>query len=103
MRLLPMILVAATIGLAGPVAAQGEPPARTITVTGEGQAVAAPDMATITIGVTERNAGAELAADAVNARIGEVIELLGTLGILVAVEPVAQVGAVQVAEVGSVP
>ena len=43
MRLLPMILVAATIGLAGPVAAQGEPPARTITVTGEGQAVAAPD------------------------------------------------------------
>lgn len=81
MRLLPMILVAATIGLAGPVAAQGEPPARTITVTGEGQAVAAPDMATITIGVTERNAGAELAADAVNTRIGEVIELLGTLGI----------------------
>ncbi len=81
MRFLPMILVAATVGLAGPAMAQEGAGPRTITVTGAGEAVAVPDMATITIGVTERNVGAEAAADAVATQIGEVMELLDSLGI----------------------
>ena len=49
-------LAVVLIALAGPVAAQDTPP--TITVTGEGRVEAAPDMATIRLGVTSEGRAA---------------------------------------------
>jgi len=56
-------------------------PHRMITVTGEGEVEAAPDMATLTLGVTEEDAEAVVAMDAVTAAMGAVLERLAAEGI----------------------
>ncbi|MBS0125176.1 SIMPL domain-containing protein [Thetidibacter halocola] len=52
-----------------------------ITVTGEGQAFAAPDMATITLGVTERADNARDAMDATSAGVAAILGRLTAMGV----------------------
>lgn len=72
-------LAVVLIALAGPVAAQDTPP--TITVTGEGQVEAAPDMATIRLGVTSEGRAAREAIDANSRAMAAVLERIGAAGI----------------------
>lgn len=81
------LLAIATPGLTAPVWAQ-EAPAKTtaqtnaqIAVTGEGVVMAAPDMATISLGVTQTAATAKAAMDQTNAELGKVLANLKAAGI----------------------
>lgn len=65
--------------LVTPAAAQDQ--ARRITVSGEGSVEAAPDMATITLGVTNEAPEAKAAMAATSAAVGQVLERLTSLGI----------------------
>lgn len=68
--------------LAPPVAAQGQPePGPSITVTGEGAAAVAPDMATIRLGVTTEAKSAAAALSANSAAMAEVLGFLAAEGI----------------------
>jgi hypothetical protein len=54
---------------------------RQITVTGEGQVEAAPDMATITLGVTHQDEEAKAAMDATSDAVARVLQRLTELGV----------------------
>ena len=76
------ILAAVTVILAllaGAVCA--EEPARRITVTGTGEVEAVPDMATITLGVTQEATEAQAAMRATSEAVTGVLARLGALGI----------------------
>ncbi|HBU16216.1 MAG TPA: SIMPL domain-containing protein, partial [Gemmobacter sp.] len=80
MRILSTLALAAAFGaaaLVAPVAAL----AGQITVTGEGRIQAAPDMATITLGVTTQGATAAEAMAANSAELAKVMDRLKTSGI----------------------
>lgn len=79
---LSRILSAAAVicALAGG-AAWAEDTARRITVSGEGQVEAAPDMATITLGVTNEAREAKAAMEATSDAVARVLERLSSLGI----------------------
>lgn len=84
---LPALLLSAA--LAGPVAAvallpqavRAEAPARLITVTGEGSVQAAPDQATISLGVTTQGDTAASAMASNNAALSQVMDRLRAAGI----------------------
>lgn len=81
------LLALATPGLTAPVWAQEAPQKNTaqttaqIAVTGEGVVMAAPDMATISLGVTQTAATAKAAMDQTNAELGKVLANLKAAGI----------------------
>ncbi|MDU9002723.1 SIMPL domain-containing protein [Sedimentitalea todarodis] len=76
MKVLAIVIASA---LTAPAAAQDQ--VRQIAVTGEGQVEAAPDMATITLGVTNEAREAKAAMAATSASVGQVLERLTALGI----------------------
>ena len=77
----PLIFAAlAAAALAGPAFAQ-DPVVPRLTVTGEGRVSAAPDIATVSLGVTERAEAAQAAMDAVSTRTRAVLDRLDALGI----------------------
>lgn len=61
--------------------AWAEPPERRITVAGEGRVEAAPDMATITLGVTHEAKEARAAMRATSEAVARVLERLAAMGI----------------------
>lgn len=68
----------------GPAAAHAEaaaPAAAVLSVSGEGRVATAPDMATISVGVESRGAGAAEALAANSADLAAVLDLLGAAGI----------------------
>ena len=73
-----VIVLALALGLAGAAAAQEGP---RLTVRGEGEASAPPDMAVITLGVTERATEAAAAMDAVSGVASRILSRLENLGI----------------------
>ncbi len=72
---------AAAMAMALAGAVQAEPAPRQITVTGEGRIEAVPDMATITLGVTNEAAEARAAMDATSAAVAQVLDRLAALGL----------------------
>ncbi len=82
---LPVFLFAIAIALALPLSAKaqtpGQTPARTLSVTGEAEASAAPDMATVNVGVTAEAATAAAATDQASAAMTAILVKLTTLGI----------------------
>lgn len=79
MKRLIFILTALSLAIAG--AAYGEPAQRQITVTGTGQVAAAPDMATITLGVTNEAVEAADAMAATSKAVSAILERLEGKGI----------------------
>jgi uncharacterized protein len=77
MRILNMLAVVSL--MAGPAWAEEMKP--TISITGEGRVEVAPDMATVTLGVTSEGDTARAALDANNAAIAAVIDRLKAAGI----------------------
>ena len=77
------ILALAPLGVFAPAVAQNTaaPAAATITVTGEGVVLAAPDMATISLGVTSTAKTAKAAMDENSTALGTVLEALKAAGI----------------------
>ena len=75
------LLVAFMIPLLAGNPARAEETQRQITVTGEGQVAATPDMATITLGVIHQAKTARLAMDAMSEATAKVLQNLGDLGI----------------------
>lgn len=73
-----MMVVLALV--AAPVAAQEETERR-LTVSGVGEVAAAPDMATVTLGVTERAKSAKSAMDAASASVSRMLTTLEEAGI----------------------
>ena len=67
------------VAFASPVLAQDAAP-RQITVTGTGEVAAAPDMATIRLGVTHQAEVAQAAMDATSGAVSRVLERLDALG-----------------------
>ncbi|MEM6637358.1 MAG: SIMPL domain-containing protein [Pseudomonadota bacterium] len=65
----------------GPLAAQSDPEPRTLYVVGRGSVEAVPDMADITLGVTEESSQADLAASAVSRAAAAIFDTLGAVGI----------------------
>lgn len=80
MRVLATLCLAVFLPFAGPVLAEGPLPA-TITVTGEGRAEAAPDLATISLGVTTQGETAGAAMDANSAALAAVVARLKAAGV----------------------
>ncbi len=70
---------AMAVTLAG--TARAEPVPRQITVTGEGRVEAAPDMATIILGVTNEAPEAKAAMDATSEAVAQVLDRLSALGL----------------------
>ena len=84
MRLIPAVCLAVLMPFAMPALAQDAAtvaPLATITVTGEGHAEAAPDLATISLGVTTQGATAGEAMDANSAALSAVVERLKAAGV----------------------
>ncbi len=77
-QILPIMTILAF--LSGAAVAE-DSPARVITVTGEGQVDAEPDMATITLGVTHEAEDAKVAMDAVSDAVRQVLAGLEAQGI----------------------
>jgi len=75
------IMLAACAGAPDAVAQNDTPPARTITVTGQGQAVAEPDMAVISIGVQTQGQTAGEALRQNSTAMAATIKKLKSLGI----------------------
>ncbi|MEY8830689.1 SIMPL domain-containing protein [Sedimentitalea sp. XS_ASV28] len=71
------VMIATTLAM--PITAQEQP--RQIIVTGEGEVAATPDMATITLGVTNEAREAKEAMAATSAAVAEVLERLTSQGI----------------------
>lgn len=71
-----VILTCLAFLLAQPALAEGK-----LTVSGSGQAFAAPDMATITLGVSERAKTARDAMDAASGAVAAILSRLETLGV----------------------
>lgn len=80
MRYLPALCLAVALPFAAPVLAEDRAPA-TITVTGEGQVTAAPDLATVSLGVTTEGVTAAAAMDANSAALAAVLERIKAAGI----------------------
>ncbi len=80
MRVLATICLAVFLPIASPLLAEERLPA-TITVTGEGRAEAAPDLATISLGVTTQGETAGAAMDANSAALAAVVTRLKAAGI----------------------
>ncbi len=80
MRLLPVVFIALVLPFATPALADEHMPA-TITVTGEGRAEAAPDLATISLGVTTQGKTAGEAMDANSAALTAVVARLKSAGV----------------------
>jgi uncharacterized protein YggE len=76
----PLAALLLCLGLAPGLAAAESPP-RVLTVTGHGEAAAAPDMAVFTIGVEAQAETAGAALDANSAAMGRVLERLEAAGI----------------------
>lgn len=76
---LKWVWIAAFLSLPGAVLAQED--ARRITVTGEGRVETAPDMATVTLGVTTEADGAREAIDSNSRAMAAVLERLTAAGI----------------------
>ncbi|MGR3493873.1 SIMPL domain-containing protein [Citreimonas sp.] len=70
------ILTAILLAMASPVLAQA-----TLTVTGDGSRTVAPDMAVVTLGVTERAARASEAMNAASTTAEAIIQRLGAAGV----------------------
>ncbi|MDU8912880.1 SIMPL domain-containing protein [Aestuariicoccus sp. MJ-SS9] len=75
-----IVLLLVWILSAGALYAQ-EPAQPTLTVTGEGQAAAVPDMATITLGVTAQSENAAEAMDQTSEAVAAILERLDGLGL----------------------
>lgn len=76
-----MMLASAVLAISMVGAAMAETTPRQITVTGEGQVETVPDMATITLGVTNEAADARAAMDATSVAVTRVLGRLSELGI----------------------
>lgn len=80
MRILPILCLAVFLPVAAPALAQ-EQAVATITVTGEGHAQAAPDLATVSLGVTTQGKTAGEAMAANSAALSGVVARLKATGI----------------------
>lgn len=80
-RLIPLAALAATLLVAWPAAAQEPPSVRTVTVSGTAEVSAAPDMATLTLGVEAREDTAAEAMAAIGEGIRPVLARLEEAGI----------------------
>lgn len=76
-----MMLASAVLAISMVGAAMAETTPRQISVTGEGQVETVPDMATITLGVTNEAADARAAMDATSVAVTRVLGRLSELGI----------------------
>jgi uncharacterized protein len=81
MRYLPVLGLALFLPFAQPVLADAEVVPATITVTGEGQVQAAPDLATVSLGVTTTGETAAVAMEANSAALTAVMERIKAAGI----------------------
>lgn len=81
MRVLSAVFLSAALALPGLVLAETAPPPATITVTGEGTVTAAPDLATISLGVTTQGATAGEAMAANSAALATVLERVKAAGV----------------------
>jgi uncharacterized protein len=79
MRILPVFLTAVVLALPAPVLAEDQ--RAMITVTGEGRVDAAPDMATISLGVTTQDKTAALALSANSVEMAKIVDRLRAAGI----------------------
>lgn len=79
MAILPVLALTLPLGLAGP--AMAEEPAPLLSVNGEGQVAATPDMATLNIGVTNTAETAKAALDANNESVRLIFEALAKAGV----------------------
>lgn len=75
------LILALPILLSSALAALAETPPRTITVTGQGQVQAAPDMATITLGVVHQARTAQAAMAATSEATAAMLETLAEAGV----------------------
>lgn len=80
MRYLPALCLMAVLPFAQPLLAEERMPA-TITVTGDGQVQAPPDLATVSLGVTTEGATAAEAMDANSKALAAVLERIKAAGI----------------------
>jgi uncharacterized protein YggE len=76
---LTLLASALVLALAGAALADDMP--RQITVTGEGRVEAAPDMATISLGVTHENEQAKLAMQATSDAVARILERIAAMGV----------------------
>ncbi len=81
MRVLSAVFLTAALALPGLALAETAPVPATITVTGEGTVTAAPDLATISLGVTTQGATAGAAMDANTAALTAVLERVKAAGV----------------------
>lgn len=81
MRYIPAFCLAVLLPFAAPVFADETVQPATITVTGEGNVVAAPDLATVSLGVTTQGVTAGEAMEANSAALTAVMERLKAAGI----------------------
>ena len=79
MNRLTILAGALAMALAGAALADDMP--RQITVTGEGRVEAAPDMATISLGVTHENEQAKLAMEATSDAVARILERIAAMGV----------------------
>lgn len=79
MNRLTILASALAMALAGAALADDMP--RQITVTGEGRVEAAPDMATISLGVTHENEQAKLAMQATSDAVARILERIAAMGV----------------------
>ena len=80
MRTLPAVLIAAAL-MAGPARADQHADPGTITVTGEGVVTAAPDLATVSLGVTTQGTTAAEAMAANSASLSAVLDRVKAAGV----------------------
>ncbi|XDA96862.1 SIMPL domain-containing protein [Sulfitobacter sp. LCG007] len=76
-----LMTICLVAGLSGVAAAQETPAGRVITVTGQSIVSAAPDMASITLGVTEQAESAAAAMSATSEAVSAILERLAAAGI----------------------
>jgi hypothetical protein len=81
MSRLPTFLFAAVMGLALPMSAIAQTPPRTLSVTGDAEASAVPDMATVNLGVAAEAPTAAEATDQASAAMTAILAELTALGI----------------------
>ncbi|MBK0329051.1 SIMPL domain-containing protein [Rhodobacteraceae bacterium F11138] len=80
-RALSMATLSGIIALSMAGEALAETESRLITVTGEGRIEAVPDMATVTLGVTNEAPEAKAAMDATSAAVAQVLDRLQAMGL----------------------
>lgn len=80
MRFLSILVLSLGIASAAVAAVAAESPA-TLTVSGEGEVAATPDMATLTLGVTQEAKTAQAAMDAASTAMADILSALQAAGI----------------------